>query len=357
MLDLLAALKSLGVPLRALCREIGLSPSAPRTMALLRDPAARIPAVVMANLLAAAERYTGDPLIGVHVGERAEPRGPLAYLVMSSPHLGDARRAASRRGLLILDSMKIELAAGPETASLTFDVGDAFLEHSHQVIDYLVMIAVRALRRAHGTDFALREVDFRHPEPNGCAGMTERAFGCTVRFGRRQNRLVFAPDSLRASSRLANPFIAEQIEKFAAALAARVAVSVPLNQRVAWTVRALLAHGVRADCATVARQLCLSLRTLQRGLLAEGLSFKAIRDAELWEVADALLSHQSLSVKTVALSVGFRDLAAFSKAFKHWAGCSPTQYRERLAIENASPRTLAAKRVFRGEAEQSRLRR
>jgi hypothetical protein len=78
VLDLLAALKSLGLPLRALCREIGLPGSALRSMTVQRDPAARIPAAIMANLLAAAERRTGGPLIGVHVGERAEPRGALA---------------------------------------------------------------------------------------------------------------------------------------------------------------------------------------------------------------------------------------------------------------------------------------
>jgi hypothetical protein len=57
LLDLLAALKSLGVPQRALYREIGPAASALRAMTLLRDPAARIPADLMVNLLAAAERY------------------------------------------------------------------------------------------------------------------------------------------------------------------------------------------------------------------------------------------------------------------------------------------------------------
>jgi hypothetical protein len=45
--DALAALKSLGVPQRALYREIGPAASALRAMTLLRDPAARIPAEVM----------------------------------------------------------------------------------------------------------------------------------------------------------------------------------------------------------------------------------------------------------------------------------------------------------------------
>jgi AraC-like DNA-binding protein len=337
MLDLLAALKSLGVPQRALYREIGPAASALRAMTLLRDPAARVPADVMVNLLAVAERYTGDPLVGVHAGARAEPRGPLAYLIMSSPHLGEGLRKASRLGLLVLDSMKLDLVAGRETASLTFDLGDPFLAQSHHLIDYFVMVAVRALRRVYGADLALREVHFRHPEPDACAGMTARAFGCTARFERRRTRLVLAANALRASSRLANPSIAEQIEKFGAALAARVAVAAPLNRRVAGAVRALLANGVRANIAAVARQMHLSSRTLQRGLVAEGMSFKAIRDAEIWEVAHALLSRLSLPVKTAALSVGFRDVAAFSKAFKRWAGCSPTQYRERLAGKR--PRT------------------
>jgi integrase len=39
--------------------------------------------------------------------------------------------------------------------------------------------------------------------------MTARAFGCTVRFERRQTRLVLAAHALPASSRLANPSIAE----------------------------------------------------------------------------------------------------------------------------------------------------
>ena len=216
MLDLLAALKVPGSAAAGALPRDRLAWFSAAQHDGLRDPAARIPAVVMTNLLAAAERRTGDPLIGVHVGECAEPRGALAYLVLSSPHLGDALRTASRLGLLILDSLKVDLVPGRDTASLTFDVGDAFLAQTHHVIDYLVMVAVRALRRAHGPDFDLREVHFRHLEPDGCAGMTARAFVCTVRFGRRQTKLVFAAGSLRAASRMANPSIAEQIEKFAA---------------------------------------------------------------------------------------------------------------------------------------------
>jgi transcriptional regulator GlxA family with amidase domain len=45
----------------------------------------------------------------------------------------------------------------------------------------------------------------------------------------------------------------------------------------------------------------------------------------------ALLANPNLTVEAVALSVGFGDVAAFSNAFKRWAGYAPTTYRERFA--------------------------
>jgi AraC-like DNA-binding protein len=43
-----------------------------------------------------------------------------------------------------------------------------------------------------------------------------------------------------------------------------------------------------------------------------------------------LLSNPSLKIESIAVSVGFPDVAAFSKAFRRWKGCSPTRYRETL---------------------------
>jgi AraC-like DNA-binding protein len=73
------------------------------------------------------------------------------------------------------------------------------------------------------------------------------------------------------------------------------------------------------------------VRTMQRRLEEEGITFRAVRDAVLWEVVEALLSNPMLKVESVALSVGFGDVAAFSKAFKRSEGCTPTAFRQRLA--------------------------
>jgi AraC-like DNA-binding protein len=324
LVDALDALRALGVEVRRLCRAAGIDLEA------LRDPEARLPSTTMVTLFREAERLTGDPFVGLHAAERAEPRGPLDYLLMSSPRLEDGIRHAERFSRLVLDTLRISLELRGDTASTVFDPGDRRLEESHHAIEYLLMASLRSARRAVGAQYRLLEVHVRHAERGGGAELA-RAFGCPVRFEQPDNRLVYPLDELRAASRFANPRIAEQIEKFAATLAARAAPHASLREQVAKQARELLAAGLRAHGATVARRLGISARTLQRRLREEEATFRGVRDAVLREVVEALLSNPWLKMEAVALSVGFADVAAFSKAFKRWAGCAPAQYRKRLA--------------------------
>jgi AraC-like DNA-binding protein len=100
---------------------------------------------------------------------------------------------------------------------------------------------------------------------------------------------------------------------------------------VAQVARALLAAGVRPERAVVARRLAMSERNMQRGLEAERTTFRAVHESVLRELVEALLSNPTLKLDAVAHSVGFGDLAAFSKAFRRWTGCTPARYRTQLA--------------------------
>src|SRR5262249_23492709 len=66
-------------------------------------------------------------------------------------------------------------------------------------------------------------------------------------------------------------------------------------------------------------------------LEAERTTFRAVHDSVLRELVEALLSNPTLKLDAVAHSVGFGDLAAFSKAFRRWTGCTPARYRAQLA--------------------------
>jgi AraC-like DNA-binding protein len=323
VLDLLAALSAMGLDGGPLCRAAGLSSS------VLRDPAARVPATAVVRLLAEAERRTGDALIGLHAGEHADPRGPLAYLLLATPRLEEGVRQMERLSQLVVDTMRVHLRRGPHAAGIVVNLGEP-LERSRHVVDYSLMVMGYMFQATVGDDFHLLEVHVRHA-PVGDPAETARAFGCAVRFNQTDDRLVFPVRFLEAKSRGANPLIGDQIEKFTAALLAQLTPKDTFRGKVTNAARALLVDGRRADRATVARRLHVSPRTLQRRLEEERTSFTAVRDAVLWEVVEALMSNRELKVETVALSVGFGEVAAFSKAFKRHMGCAPTQYRARLA--------------------------
>ena len=269
-----------------------------------------------------------DPLVGLHAGEVANPRGPLTYLLLSHPRLEEGLQQIARFSSLTLDSLRFDLRRGPDVASLVVDPGEMLAETAH-LIDYLLMLTVRLLQRTVGAAFALREVHVRHAPWRDLATVT-RAFGCVVRCRQPENQLVFPSGALQARSHLGNPLIAGQIARSLESFRSRGTRPAIFRERVAAVTRELLMRGVRADRATAARELFVSERTMRRRLADEQTTFKAVRDAVLWETVEALLSNRVLKVEAVALSVGFADVAAFSSAFKRWAGTSPTRYRERL---------------------------
>jgi AraC-like DNA-binding protein len=332
VLDLLAALGAIGVDTDALYRAADLTPDK------LRDPAAHLPAEVVLTLLAEAERRTGDPLIGLHAGEHAEARGPLAYLLLATPRLEDGIRQMEQFSQLVVHDLRLRLERGPHAAGVCVELGQTLGRSAHTV-DYVLMVLAYLLQAAVGRGFRLLGVHVRHA-PLGDAREPLRAFGCPVAYGQSDDRVVFPSRFLDARSRGAGPLVREQIEKFTATLLDEVTPHETFQARVADVARSLLGTGRRADRAAVAHRLHTSQRTMQRRLEEENTSFTRVRDGVLWEVVDSLMSNPELKVEAVALSVGFRHVSAFSKAFKRHTGVSPTEYRQRAGHARRRVRRL-----------------
>jgi AraC-like DNA-binding protein len=331
--DLLDALRGLGVNRASLLASVGL------TAEELREPDARVPSSKLLALFQGAERQLGDPLVGMHAGERVHTRGPLFYLLLSTPRFSEGLELLARFARVSLDTQKVGIAVDGDVVSLTIDPGDPAIKQSHHAIDYIMGAILASIRRAvpgvrHiGVDLAHALV--------GEPGEAERAFGCQVRFSCRRNVLRFPAAALKRPPAAANPAVAEQIKSYTAALLARV-TSDRARDRVADAIRALLVDGARTDRFMVARRLFLSERTLKRRLRQEGTTFKEVRDGVRSETARALLSNRAMKVEAVARSVGFADTAAFSKAFVRWSGCSPARYRKGLSAK----KELGARRSF-----------
>jgi AraC-like DNA-binding protein len=79
----------------------------------------------------------------------------------------------------------------------------------------------------------------------------------------------------------------------------------------------------------VAAKLGVSRRSFQRLLEANGNNFNHIVAEVIFSRAKTLLTRETASITEIALELGYRDAAHFTRAFKRWAGVSPNGFRNR----------------------------
>jgi AraC-like DNA-binding protein len=78
----------------------------------------------------------------------------------------------------------------------------------------------------------------------------------------------------------------------------------------------------------LAQALHTSVRTLNRRFSEEGTHFQLVKDGLRRDLAVHRLTHSNTSVAVLASDLGFSDATGFCRAFKHWTGSSPSDYRK-----------------------------
>lgn len=168
--------------------------------------------------------------------------------------------------------------------------------------------------------------------PDDCAPL-ETFFGCALQAADR-NRITFSPQDA------AHPFLTEDNamwESFEPALMKRITDldhTAKASERVHSALLELLPGG-RSGIDDVATKLLTSRRTLQRQLLAEGLSFQDVLNRTRRELAEHYLRQEAITPGEVSWLLGFQDGNSFIRAFKGWTGSTPGQFRSKMPRQSA----------------------
>jgi AraC-like DNA-binding protein len=89
---------------------------------------------------------------------------------------------------------------------------------------------------------------------------------------------------------------------------------------------------------SVAECLGISARSLRRQLAKEGLTYRQLIDHYRFETARRLIETTDRSLIDIACQLGYTEAASFTRAFRRWAGLSPSEYRAARALQ---PNTVA----------------
>jgi len=155
----------------------------------------------------------------------------------------------------------------------------------------------------------------------------EAHYGCRVKFKAPRNAIVFRTTDLD------RPFISYNAELLAMLgpqlereLAERKAEQTVAG-RVKWILLRLLG-GHRPDLREVAKDLGMSVRTLQRRITVEGSSFRQLVSDARRELAKHYLLDPSLELAETACLLGYEDPNSFFRAFREWEGATPSEWRD-----------------------------
>jgi AraC-like DNA-binding protein len=154
----------------------------------------------------------------------------------------------------------------------------------------------------------------------------ERYYRCRVQFGASNNRLTLHREDLD------RPFVSYNAELLEALIPEldrkldRQARAASLAEQIKWVLRRRLTAG-RPDIRSIATDLAMSERSLQRRLTEEGLTFQALLSETRHQLALEYLSDRSLALVEVACMLGYEDQNSFFRAFRQWENKTPSAWR------------------------------
>ncbi|WP_188455764.1 AraC family transcriptional regulator [Virgibacillus oceani] len=245
--------------------------------------------------------------------------------VLAAYHARDYRDSLTRMA-------RYKRLCPPESLSVTEEGDDCTVElkwlskeqHGPALLIGITLAFLLELgRRGTGQLFTARSVEFSHFM--GDVQSLEAYFGCPVRIGNRNKLTLHRND-------LDRPFVsynAELLEILTPALNQSLNASQrisPITGMVKWIMKRNLAGGC-SDIQTVASELGMSKRTLQRRLQDEGIRFNHLLTQVRKQQAREYLADPSLDIGEVAFLVGYEDQNSFYRAFRLWEGITPSNWR------------------------------
>ena len=165
-----------GVDPAAVFKDAGVDPDA------INEPGRRITVSSDATLLDIAQRWTGDPYIGLTVGQRIRVpnAGILGFAWMASESLLDGLRRNARYVRLLSTAVRLDLDEGPEMSRVTIRLVDQSLRH---IAHTIAACTLQFCRLASDRRFSPAKAHFMEPTPPAAdLGRFKGLFSCPVRF-------------------------------------------------------------------------------------------------------------------------------------------------------------------------------
>lgn len=318
--NLWAVIESYGIDPNALFKEEDLEISFPI------DANKRISYQKFDRVRARVAEVSGDEAIGLLTGKYMHPShlGALGYAWLASRSLRIALKRWQRFIRVVNSGARLGMVEhnGLMELEMAIDLPSANVA----VRDDAACAAITKLMRYnYGPDLKPSFVTLKRPRPADTTPWSAY-YGCDIEFEARRNEIHIALDLLDATLPSANPHLARLNEELVIQYLDLLDCE-DFSGRVHYEIVQHLPCG-HIDQGMVAEALHITPRTLRRRLQSQGLTFKSLLDDVRRELADQFIIDSNLTVTEISFMLGFSEASSFTRAFRNWNGCPPSQARE-----------------------------
>ncbi|MDP1539091.1 MAG: AraC family transcriptional regulator ligand-binding domain-containing protein [Moraxellaceae bacterium] len=305
---------------------------------------ARMSAVQWGLIVANAIKASGEWGLGYEYGlrMRLSVHGFLGFAVMSSLTLDEALDTVIR--YFQLRQRNLILRRSTDASTCVIEISQQHPQSMGHPINSVRAFMFEALivGLAKGIASMLQldsfpedvEISFDWSEPNYYSAYRKRL--PPIKFNQPTNFLKFPKSFLSLRPLMADALASQQaIERCEQELElvgdAKVSVS---NQVKKTLLKITIGYPTQEQMAA---HLSMSSRTLARKLKAEGCSYIELLMEARKQVACSLLEHSNIELQQIANRLGYVNPANFTRAFHHWTGELPSQYRLRKREPTKNP--------------------
>lgn len=273
----------------------------------------------------ALAQLSDDPAFGLRLGGDVAPEhyDIASVAALRSATMGEALRKVARYKRLVCPE---ELMLEEDGDSVRLHTRWTMIEdHTPELLIDTMFASITTLCR-RGTGLPLQPKALEVTRRRDPHSPLLRHFGCPVRFDAPLDVLVF-DRALMQQPLITHDqdMLALLLPELEAELAeARAEQDLPTQ---VMTILGRSMRGQRPSVNSVAAELYLSPRTLQRRLQRHGYSYQQLLDKTRHRTACRLLAETDLEPGEIAFVLGFEELNSFSRAFIQWEALTPSRWR------------------------------
>ena len=197
----------------------------------------------------------------------------------------------------------------------------------HFLVEFLTVLWHRFPSWAIDERIPLQEAFFSYPEP-GHSSFYEELFYCDINFNAPRCGFKFHSSYLKRRINRTPMELQDWLCDSPADLLYMPGRETSIQAQLKTLLIAITNDSTRYPAfESLCSELAMSPQVVRRRLADEGTSYQQLKDTIRCETARSLLANPEISIMDVAVSTGFSEPAAFSRAFKKWTGESPAHYR------------------------------